>query len=222
MTYANTIALDGPAGSGKSTVGKRLADQLGYFFLDTGILYRAITRHALNENIAIHDADAVESYARSLSIEVHQLQPSFNFQINGQTLDNLNTPEIDRAVPIIAAYHLVREKVRFMQRQIAARGSIILAGRDIGVVVLPHADLKIYLDVSLEERAARRYANQNEPEISLEDVKQALLLRDQLDMTRAESPLQIAEDAVVVTTDGMTIDEVVALMMSCTLRQPIE
>lgn len=210
MPSTHTIALDGPAGCGKSTLGNRLARELGYFFLDSGVLYRAITRHAMNVGVKIYQPDSVAAYAETLTIEVEQLQPTFRFQINGAKVRKLNTLQMDKVVPTIAAYRCIRECVRRVQRQIATQGDVILAGRDIGTVVLPHADLKIYLDVSLEERASRRFANQNTEGRTLDEVKQDLLLRDLADATRHESPMQVADDAIILTTDGMTVDEVLA------------
>lgn len=205
-----TIALDGPAGSGKSTLGQQLAADLGYVFLDTGTLYRAITRHVLNETINPEDAEAMTDYAAKLQLTILQMQPEFKFEINATQVTKLNTPEIDKTVPIVAAYDFIREQVRIMQRKIATEGKLILAGRDIGTVVLPDADLKIYLDVSLEERAKRRHAKQNDAKRTLEDVREDMRLRDIADATREASPMRIAAGAVIIKTDGLTLEQVVA------------
>lgn len=213
MTYARIIAIDGPAGCGKSSLGNRLAEAMDYFFLDTGILYRAITRHVMNVGAKPYEPESVREYAQNLSLEIERLQPTFHFTLNGKKVTKLNTLQIDKLVPIIAAYPFVREKVREMQRTIAAQGQVIVAGRDIGTVVLPDADLKIYLDVSLEERAARRHAKQNEGNRSLEAVQEDMRLRDLADATRETSPMRSAEDAVIIRTDGMALEEIVAIVL---------
>ena len=204
-----TIALDGPAGCGKSTLGRNLSKRLGFFFLDTGLLYRAIARHAMNVGVKIHDEDIVKDYAQNLTVDVKQLRPKFKFQLNECAVTDLYCLQIDKVVPTIAAYPEIRAKVREIQRHIAAQGDIILAGRDIGTVVLPDADLKIYLDVSLDERAKRRFLAQNRDERTLEQVREDLLLRDALDSTREVSPMKVAEDAIVICSDGMQPEEVV-------------
>lgn len=220
MPYARTIAIDGPAACGKSTLGKHLAEKLGYFFLDTGILYRAIARHTLNEQINVSDAAAVEAYAKRLTIDILQLHPHFDFRLNGSQVSDLYSTVVDEIVPMIAGYRSIREKVRVIQRQIAANGRVILAGRDIGSVVLPDADLKIYLNPSLEERVARRFANQNRNHNSLEAIRQALLTRDLADTARGESPLYAAENAVIIVTDGMAVEDVAALVLAYAQRAP--
>jgi CMP/dCMP kinase len=213
MTYARIIAIDGPAGCGKSSLGQRLAEEMNYFFLDTGILYRAITRHVMNVGAKPHDPESVREYAENLSLEIEQMRTTFQFTLNGKKVTKLNTLQIDKLVPTVAAYPFVREKVREMQRTIATQGQVIVAGRDIGTVVLPDADLKIYLDVSLEERAARRHAKQNEGNRSLEAVQEDMRLRDIADATREISPMQVAADAIVIRTDGMMLEEVVAVVL---------
>lgn len=204
-----TIAIDGSAGCGKSTLGKRLGKKINFFFLDTGILYRAIARHMMNVGVKIYEADAVTDYANTLSIQVEQLRPDFKFTLNETKVSDLYNIMIDKVVPKIAAYPCIREKVREIQRHIAQQGDIILAGRDIGTVVLPDADLKIYLEVSLGERAQRRFNAQNRDKRTLEQVTEDLRLRDHLDSHRDISPMTIAEDAIVIHSDGKQVDEVV-------------
>lgn len=220
MPYAQIITIDGPAGCGKSTLGYALAEELDYFFLDTGILYRAITRHVMDVGAKPHEPESVQAYAETLTLTVKKLRPRFQFEINGKKVRNLNSLQIDKLVPTIAAYLFVREKVREMQRKIAAYGNGIIAGRDIGTVVLPDADLKIYLDVSLEERAVRRHAKQNTEERSLDEVREDMRLRDIADTTRETSPMGAAPDAVIIKTDGLQVDEVVATVLQHAYIEP--
>ncbi|GAB5492370.1 MAG: (d)CMP kinase [Phototrophicaceae bacterium] len=210
----HTIAIDGTAGSGKSTLGKALAQKLGYFFLDTGILYRAISRQALNSKIYIHDESAIKQYAENLELTVQDLHPKFRFELNGMRVTDLYAVEIDKIVPIVAAHESVRLKVRESQRQIANAGNIILAGRDITTVVLPNADFKFYIQVSLDERANRRFSAQNKAHRSLAEIKEDLIERDKKDKNRHISPLKIAPDAIVICTDGLSIDDAIAEIMS--------
>ena len=205
-----TVAIDGTAGSGKSTLGKALAEELGYFFLDTGLLYRAISRHALTRDIDIEDESAICMFAENLEVTIQQLQPTFKFALNQSTVNDLYKVQIDKIVPIVASYEVIRLKVREIQRQVAKEGNVILAGRDIGTVVLPDADLKFYIDVSLEERARRRFNAQNVANRSLEAIKEDIQLRDYQDKNRHVSPLKIASDAIVINTDGLDVEEAVA------------
>lgn len=208
-----TIAIDGSAGCGKSTLGKNLSKRLGFFFLDTGLLYRAIARHAMNTGVTIYDADVVADYARNLNLTIQQHRPKFKFMLNETSVSDLYCLQIDKVVPTIAAYPSVREKVREIQQVIASEGDVIIAGRDIGTVVLPDADLKIYLDVSLDVRAERRFKAQNSDERTLGQVREDLLLRDALDSTREISPMTVAEDAIVICTDEMQVEDVIETVM---------
>ncbi len=210
----STIALDGPAGCGKSTLGKNLSKRLDFFFLDTGLLYRAIARHAMNVGIKIYDADHINDYAGNLTVEVQQLRPKFKFELNESAVTDLYCLQIDKVVPTVAAYPEIRAKVRDIQRDIASKGEVILAGRDISTVVLPDADLKIYLDVSLDIRAERRFKAQNRDERTLEQVREDLLLRDALDSSREISPMKVAEDAIVICTDDMLPEEAVDAVLT--------
>ena len=213
-TMNHTIAIDGTAGSGKSTLGKALAQKLGYFFLDTGLLYRAISRQSLNSKIDIHDEVAINDYAENLELTVQELHPKFRFELNGVRVTDLYAVEIDRIVPIVASYEMIRLKVRDIQRKIANEGNIILAGRDIGSVVLPDAEFKFYIEVSLDERANRRFYAQNEAQRTLLDIRDDLIERDKKDKNRHISPLKIASDAIVIHTDGLSIEDAVSKIIS--------
>jgi cytidylate kinase len=212
-----TIAVDGSAASGKSTVGRRLAEALGYAFLDTGIMYRAVTYAALQRGFDVNGPDHLTDLANSLAIDVQLARPGTDagarILVDGEDVtDDLRGPEIDEAVSLVSRVAGVREALVRRQREIAASSSpgIVMAGRDIGTVVLPNADLKVYLDASLEERARRRYADFVETghETSHEIVLQDIRRRDQIDSEREASPLRPAKDSVIIDTDGRTLDDV--------------
>lgn len=216
MRYALTIAIDGPAGSGKSTVGKQLAARLGYVFIDTGIIYRAITRQALAANVDIADETALATIVNELKLSIERDGSQTRLHLNGAPVSQeFHTETVTRAVPTVAAHGLVRSAVRHIQHDIARHGHIILAGRDIGTVVLPDAELKVYLQASIEERAIRRHAAllTHNPDVQLTDVLDFMRERDKQDTTRHESPLRVADGAVVIETDNMSIESVVDCLM---------
>ncbi|MBC8170624.1 MAG: (d)CMP kinase [Anaerolineae bacterium] len=217
MVYAKRIAMDGPAGSGKSTIGSHLAAQLGYIFVDSGILYRAITAEMLRQAIRASDEARIKAAVQQLLVTVAvgnqgQLEIHINQRVISQ---NLHSAEINEAVSVIAAYQAVRVAVRQLQADLAKHDRLILAGRDIGTVVMPDADLKLYLDASLPERAARRYASlaSDQPTLLLAQVIDDLQRRDHHDSTRAESPLKAADDALILMTDGLSISQVVTRVL---------
>lgn len=228
VSYAKRIAIDGPAGSGKSTLGSQLAERLGYVFIDAGLIYRAITREVLQKSMAepasqrLTDEMTCLAAARSLQFDLTTetaLTQRPQLTLNALPLDetSLHTPAINQAVPLVATHGQVRAAVREIQRQIARRDGIVFAGRDIGTVVLPDAEVKIYLDVSLDERANRRHlrAIQTDPHVNRESILADLKDRDHYDMTRAESPLQIAHDAVIIRGDGQSIEAVLNKALQC-------
>ena len=209
------IAVDGSAASGKTSVGLRLAERLGYRFLDTGIMYRAITWSALQRGIDPHDAKELARLASAIDMRVVLPLPGTDeaarIRIDGiDVTDKLRSPEVDEAVSAVSQVAGVREALVRRQKEIAANGRIVMAGRDIGTVVLQKAPLKLYFDASLEERAKRRHADfvQVGHESSEEAVLEDLRRRDQIDSGRELSPMKPADDAVVIDTDGMTMDEV--------------
>jgi cytidylate kinase len=211
------IAIDGPAASGKSTVAKRLADHYGYLFFDTGVMYRAVTWIALEQHVSIDDEASITSLAESVDIDVRP--PSMADGRDADVLADgrdvtweIRRPEVDANVSAVSAYSGVREALTAQQRRIGLRGKVVMVGRDIGTVVLPEAGLKIYLDASVEVRAHRRYLerlNRREPAV-YDDILAAMRKRDQIDSTREVAPLCAAEDAVIVDSDEMDIDQVVA------------
>jgi cytidylate kinase len=218
------IAVDGSAASGKSTVGRRMAERLGYAFLDTGVMYRAVTLAAIERDVNPEDGEALAALARSLQIEVAPAgdgRAEARTSIDGEDVtERLRSQLVEDCVSIVSRVPGVRDALVARQREIAERQPIVMAGRDIGTVVLPGADLKIYLDASLEERARRRHADFLETghEASAAAVLEDIRRRDRIDSEREVSPLRPADDAVVIDTDGMTLDEVMSRVMALVAR----
>ena len=209
------IAIDGPAASGKSTIGLRLANALDYLFFDTGVMYRAITWVALERGIDIHDEAAVTALAEETQIDVapasKQDGRSCDVFVDGRDVTwETRSRKVDENVSIVAAYRGVRKALSQQQRRIGQRGKVVMVGRDIGTVVLPDADLKIYLDATAEERARRRYdeiiARGGKP--NYDEILQRVIERDRIDSTRDVAPLKAAADAVVLDSDKLNADEV--------------
>jgi cytidylate kinase len=202
------IAIDGPSGAGKGTVARAVADQLGYRHVDSGAMYRAVGWKALREGAPLDNEEAVARLAEASSIDV----AATHVTIDGADITRaIRTPEIDRAAAAVARLPKVRAVLVARQREMGAGGNIVMEGRDIGTVVFPDADVKIYLDASPEERARRRA---NDPAhtgvpAAVADVATLLTERDRLDQTRKASPLYAADDAIVVDTTGKTVDQVV-------------
>jgi cytidylate kinase len=212
------IAIDGPAASGKSTLGEALAKSLGYLYFDTGVMYRAVTLAVLLHRVDIMNPQAVLRVAETALIEV---TPSGNVADDRQYtvwLDGddvtwrLREPEIDAQVSIPSAYSEVRQEMVRQQRRIAARDNVVMVGRDIGTVVLPEADLKIYLDATVEERARRRYKEMlaHGQAANYEQVLQAMRQRDLLDTSREASPLKPAKDALIIDSTHRSVDDILA------------
>ena len=217
MSIVTIIAIDGPAASGKSTLGQSLAAALGYLYFDTGIMYRAVTLAVLNSATALDDAEACSRVARTVQIDV--APPS---QDDGRTNDVLldgvdqtwaiRTPEVEAHVSDVAAYAGVRQALTEQQRRIGLRGRVVMVGRDIGTVVVPEAGLKLYLDASAEERARRRHLEcvQLGEDIAYEDILAGVRQRDRIDSGRDVAPLRAAEDAIVLDSDGRDAQQVLA------------
>lgn len=215
MSLINLIAIDGPAASGKSTLAEKIALELGFFYFDTGVMYRAVTLAALRQNIPLEDETRVSTLAASIQIDVQKPSQadgrSMDVFVNGEDVTWLiRTPEVDRNVSRVSAYVGVREAMTEQQRRIGERGQMVMVGRDIGTVVFPDAAWKIYLEASPEERAKRRYEeNQKRGEsLSYEEILASIRKRDAVDSSRAIAPLKPAPDAIVIDSDGRTIDQV--------------
>lgn len=217
MDLPTTIAIDGPAASGKSTLGALLAKELGYLYFDTGVMYRAVTLGALQKGLVMTDEESISALAESVRIDVRP--PSIK---NGRDYDVLMdgmdvTQEIrgdavNDHVSTVSSYRAVRDAMTEQQRRIARENKVVMVGRDIGTVVMPDADLKIYLDASVEVRAQRRYeemVNQGESP-SFEAVLRSVKNRDRIDKSREIAPLIAADDAVVIHADHLSIDQVLA------------
>lgn len=210
-----TIAIDGPAGSGKSVIGLWLAAQLGYAYLDTGALYRAIAWLALREGTSVEDGPALAGLARRFAIAVNppgeaDRARGYTLAIDGQRVtEQLFSPEVNDAVSPVAAHPAVRAAVLPLQRAIASRGDVVMVGRDIGTVVMPDAELKLYLDASAEERARRRWAEEHQRgrQRPYADVLADVQQRDRIDSSRATAPLRAADDAVLLNTEGLALEE---------------
>lgn len=215
------IAIDGPAASGKSTIGLRLAEALGYIFFDTGVMYRAITWLALERGIDVHDEVAVTALAEETQIDVAPASKTdgraCDVLVNGRDITSeTRTRKVDANVSIVAAYRGVRRALSQQQRRVGQRGNIVMVGRDIGTVVLPDADLKIYLDATAEERARRRYDEiiAQGGKTDYEGILKRVMERDRIDSTRDVAPLKAAKDAVVLDSDKLTADEVFELILA--------
>jgi cytidylate kinase len=215
MPIPSIIAIDGPAASGKSTLARQLAEELGYLYFDTGIMYRAVTWAALQRGLAIQNEVAVTSLAQSIQIDVRPPSKSdgrgYDVWVEGQDITwNIRRPEVDANVSPVSAYAGVRKALSAQQRRIGQRGRVVMVGRDIGTVVLPEAELKIYLDASAEERARRRYQEliDRGEQASYEAILANVRNRDHIDSTRAVAPLSIAKDALIIDSDGLSISQV--------------
>jgi cytidylate kinase len=215
MGIPETITIDGPAASGKSTLGHRLAQALGYLYFDTGVMYRAVTWLALNQGMDIGDEAAITTLAERAQIDV--LPPSvedgraYTVLVDGQDITwDIRLPEVEAYVSPVSAYPGVRKALSAQQRRIGQRGKVVMVGRDIGTVILPDADLKIYLDASVEERARRRFVElhgRGQP-ADYEEILQAMRRRDEIDSQRKVAPLRPAEDAIILCSDGLNADQV--------------
>jgi cytidylate kinase len=211
-----TIAIDGPAASGKSTLGELLAERLGYLYFDSGIMYRAVTWEALRRGLLIRDEAGIARLAGAIRIDL--LPPTiadgrqFTVTVDGQDITwEIRRPEVDSNVSPVSAYAGVRAAMTPQQRRIAEKGRVIMAGRDIGTVVLPDAKLKIYLDASVDERARRRQKERRSQgrDISFVDMKKEIERRDEVDSSRIVAPLKRAADAVYLNNTGLTIEQTV-------------
>ena len=207
------VAIDGPASSGKSTISKMIAKETNFLYLDTGAMYRATTLAFLRNNIAVVDNEAIKDLLENLVISFKNSDDGQLVFLNGDDVTReIRNLEVTRNVSAVSAIKAVRKKLVEMQRKIANNHSIIMDGRDIGTVVLPNAELKIYLVASVQARALRRFKENQEKgiDLSLEKLEEEIAHRDFLDSTRKESPLKKADDAIEIDTTSLSIQEVVS------------
>ncbi|WP_024291475.1 (d)CMP kinase [Lacrimispora indolis] len=212
MKRVYNIAVDGPAGAGKSTIAKSAAEKLNFVYVDTGAMYRAMALHFLRNGIPAGDEAAVSQSAKEVDVTISYENGVQQVILNGENVSGLiRSSEVSAMASAASVYMPVREKLVELQKNLALKENVIMDGRDIGTCVLPHADLKIYLTASSQVRAQRRYqelAAKGE-ECSLEEIEKDIIERDYRDMNRENSPLKQAEDAVLVDTSHMTVPQVV-------------
>lgn len=209
------VAIDGPSGAGKSTIARILAKELQFIYVDTGALYRAVGYSALQNGISPTDASAVEAFLSDLKVSLEYKNGEQRVFANGKDVsDYIRTPEVSQAASAVSAIPVVRQFLFSLQQDMAKTNCVIMDGRDIGTVVLPHAKVKIFLTASAEDRARRRYDELilKGLDVTYEDVLKDMIARDKQDSERAAAPLKAADDAVLVDTSGNTLEQSVALL----------
>jgi len=218
------IAIDGPAASGKSTTARLVAQNLGYLYIDTGAMYRALTLAVLNRNIAIDDEDKVVAVAREIEIRlIEDMEDNDRIRtlLDDQDVsDDIRLPRVTAVISQISAYREVREIMKVKQQALAKEGGVVMDGRDIGTVVLPEADLKIFMEASVEKRTDRRMNELLKKGINVnrENIKAEIIQRDKLDSNRKVAPLKPAADAHILDTSDLTIDEQVLEVLDLVKR----
>lgn len=211
------VVIDGPAASGKSTTARLAAKALGWLYLDTGAMYRAVTVKVLNTGIALTDKDAIANAAEAAVIRLEPAEGGVRVFLDGREVSEaIRTPEVDRAVGPVCEIARVRERMVALQRQLGRDGALVAEGRDMGTVVFPDAALKFYMKASIEARAQRRMADQEARGIActLDSLMADIAERDRRDSSREHSPLRPAEDAIYIDTTDMTIDDQVAAIVN--------
>lgn len=207
------IAIDGPAGAGKSTVAKLVARKLGYIYIDTGAMYRALTYKAINNHLDLHNNQQLNLLISNMNIT---LTPDGKVFIDNEEITNLiRTDEVTNSVSLVASHGAVRHEMLIRQQEMAQNGGTVMDGRDIGTAVLPNAEVKIFLSATVEERAKRRYEENKSKGYSanFEQLKQEIALRDKRDSEREVAPLKKANDAIEIDTTNMSIDDVVVAIL---------
>jgi len=210
------IAIDGPAGAGKSTVARMVAERLGYLYIDTGAMYRALAWAVDHHHVPVDDEAAVAALLRESTIALRRTEDGQLVLWNDQDItDKIRTPQVSQYASVVASYPQVREQMLQLQRAMAAAGNVVMDGRDIGTHVLPDADVKIFLTATIEERAKRRLAELAQKGISsdLHSLKREIAERDKRDSERKVAPLRRAEDAHLIDTTNLTLSQVVDRVM---------
>lgn len=211
------IAIDGPAAAGKSTVAKRIADQLSYIYIDTGAMYRAVTYKALEKRVDLHDSQALKKLLDNTVILLEQTGDGQRVLLDGQDVSAIiRFNNVTQNVSLVSQYQEVRTEMVKQQREMASRGGVVMDGRDIGTHVLPEAQVKVFLKASVDERAERRYKEQLSKGINtpLDLLKKEIALRDKKDSERKVSPLIKADDAVEIDTTSLSIEDVVTRILN--------
>ena len=214
----NSIAIDGPAGAGKSSIAKALSKRLGYIYIDTGAMYRAVALFFLENNVADGTDSRIESLLDKLEISIKYEDGAQKVILNGEDVTGkLRLEEIGKLASKFSAIGSVREKLVALQRKLAQKENVVMDGRDIGTVVLPNADLKIHLSASSKVRAERRYLElleKGQTDLDINDIEDEIIKRDEADMNREISPLKQADDAYYLDSSDMTLEEVVSKILS--------
>lgn len=212
------IAIDGPAGAGKSTIAKIVAKKLHLFYVDTGAMYRAIAYKALKSGAPLDDESKISQIAKTTKVVLDHSDERLVWCDGENVTQAIRNPEISRAVSVVASYQGVRERLVELQRMEAKRGGVVMDGRDIGTHVLPDADYKIFLTATSEERARRRWAELSKAGnvVTYDEVARDMLKRDRSDTEREVSPLRPAQDAIILDTTGLSVDELVAKIIMIT------
>lgn len=212
MDY-KVIAIDGPAGAGKSTIAKRLSEMIGYTYIDSGAMYRAITLKVLRENVPLNKTDLLIDMTRKTVIDFRDN----SIFLDGKAVNNEIREEIvNKNVSIIAAISEIRKLMVHLQREISRNKNVVMDGRDVGTVIFPEADIKFFITATVEERAERRYKEfvQKGCDVDIQDIKLQIERRDHIDSTRKDSPLKAAVDAIIIDTTGKSIEEVLDEVVS--------
>lgn len=207
-----SIAIDGPAGAGKSTIARKVAEKLSFIYVDTGAMYRSMALYFIRHDIAAQDEEKIAAACPDIDVSIVYQDGEQQVILNGENVNGLiRTEQVSMMTSDTSKYPVVREKLLSLQRGLAEKENVIMDGRDIGTCVLPNADVKIYLTASAAERARRRYKEQTERGVDcdIKEIERDIIARDEQDMNRDVAPLRQAEDAVLVDSSDMTIDQVV-------------